>query len=386
MDRILALSPLHIRQRAISHIFLSLCPPHFKTPIQIWGIAPSIATDVQQSNLIQALPRSRYLKWLIYRLRMNHYINERRFSQELKQFDAAYIWPGVTPYAVRQAHRQQKPIFLERINCFTGIAKSILDTAYGKLKVPPTHRITPELIRQELTEIRLSDFIFCPSPWVKASFLEAGVPEEKLLLTSYGWSPERFPDLSNDRPNSQFQDRPFTIVFVGTICVRKGAHLLLQAYARSGIKGRLVLCGEIEPVIQELFKDLLHRSDVIHQPFTDNITAFYNSADLFAFPTLEEGSPLVSYEAMAHGLPMLVSPMGAGDIVRHQVEGYVLPPYEVDAWADAIQELACNPNLRAKFGRAARARAMNFTFDQVANRRAELMRQNLRATAYATVL
>ena len=157
------------------------------------------------------------------------------------------------------------------------------------------------MIQQEDEEMSLADFIFCPSPEVKKSFLEIGVPEDKLISTSYGWCPKRFPNIS---PKKQPSDT-VTVVFVGSVCVRKGAHLLLQAWEKAGIKGRLMLCGRIEPAIAEICSDILGRSDVIHIDYTTNVGAVYGEADIFAFPSLEEGSPLVTYEAMAHGLPVL---------------------------------------------------------------------------------
>jgi hypothetical protein len=85
--------------------------------------------------------------------------------------------------------QQSKPIFWERINCSTKQAKFIIDDASSRLGIAPQHKITADMIQQEEEEISLADFIFCPSPEVKKSFMGAGVPEHKLILTSYGWSP-----------------------------------------------------------------------------------------------------------------------------------------------------------------------------------------------------
>ena len=60
---------------------------------------------------------------------------------------------------------------------------------------------------------------------------------------------------------------------------------------------------------------ILARSDVIHRDYTSDIALAYREADFFAFPSLEEGGPLVTYEAMANGLPVLTSPMRAGGVV-----------------------------------------------------------------------
>ena len=60
----------------------------------------------------------------------------------------------------------------------------------------------------------------------------------------------------------------------------------------------------MEPAIAESCSSILLRSDVIHRDYTSDISLAYREADFFAFPSLEEGSPLVTYEAMANGLPV----------------------------------------------------------------------------------
>ena len=124
-----------------------------------------------------------------------------------------------------------------------------------------------------------------------------------------------------------------TAVFVGGICVRKGAHLLLDYWAQSGVKGRLVMAGQLEPAIKEKCANLLSRDDVIVRDYIPNVGALYRSADVFAFPSLEEGGPQVTYEACGCGLPVITTPMGAGRIVRHDREGFVIDPYD-RAWLD----------------------------------------------------
>jgi glycosyltransferase involved in cell wall biosynthesis len=114
---------------------------------------------------------------------------------------------------------------LERLNCSTKQAKFIIDDACSRLGIAPQHKITADMIQQDEEEISLADFIFCPNPEVKKSFMGAGVPEHKLIITSYGWSPKRFPNFSIDKPVSD----TITVIFVGRVCVRKGVHLLLRA-------------------------------------------------------------------------------------------------------------------------------------------------------------
>ena len=84
---------------------------------------------------------------------------------------------------------------------------------------------------------------------------------------------------------------------------------------------------------------------------------------------------MVTYEAMAHGLPPLVTAMGGGAIVQDGINGRVLPDMDIDAWAEAITDLADNPARRAHLGEMARIRARQFTWKKVAEQRACLLEQ-----------
>jgi glycosyltransferase involved in cell wall biosynthesis len=300
---------------------------------------------------------------------------EKRFLKDLHKFDCAYLWPSTSLATFRKVKENDRPIVLERINTFTGNSKRTLDEAYKKLGLSPQHTITPETIHHEEMELDLAYLIFCPSPEVKKSFQEAGVPDKKLILTSEGWDPVRLAStISAEKPSSD----TVTVLFLGRITVRKGAHLLLRAWERSGIQGRLILFGSMEPVIAKTCADILSRPDVIHIGFSRNNYAYaYREADIFAYPSLEEGSPLVMYEAMAHGLPILTSPMGSGGIVRDGVDGMILEPYDEDAWVEALRNLVNSSDIRSQYGKSACERAQEFTWDKVAAKRRSLLLEKL---------
>jgi glycosyltransferase involved in cell wall biosynthesis len=82
---------------------------------------------------------------------------------------------------------------------------------------------------------------------------------------------------------------------------------------------------------------------------------------------------MVTYEAMAHGIPPLVTAMGGGAIVQDGINGLVLPDFDVDAWAAAITELAENRQKRVALGQNARERARQFAWENVAGQRALLL-------------
>lgn len=365
-----ALYNVYCDDTSVSHTFLSLNRhmngPHITTQM----VVPNCDRSLRDLNLVEAIPS--YAKAIGYRFpRLPSILTERRFFNELGKFDAVYLFPGTSRDFVPRIKQKQKTIFLERINCCTAKAKSILDEAYSRLGVKPQHGIDRDAIDREHEDVEACDYVFCPSPEVERSFLEIGVPAEKLISATYGWSPSRFKNRGSRDRVTPPKDGSFVVLFVGYVSVRKGAHFLLEAWAKAGIPGRLVLCGRMEPAIAQNCAHLLSRSDVIWREYDPNIASAYEAADLFAFPSLEEGGPMVTYEAMAHGLPVLVSPMGAGAIVRDGVDGSIIAPSDVSAMIDKLRKFAGDAELRRAFGEGARQQASHFTWEKVATRRSK---------------
>ncbi len=301
---------------------------------------------------------------------------ERAFRRAVRPGEVAYLFSCVSLECVRALHRDGVPIIREKFNCHTATARRILGDAYERIGVSPAHGITCRQIEQEQEGLALADAVFSPSPLVTQSLVDAGVEVSKIIESSYGWDPARL--AGTHRHLSPIDGT--TVLFVGSICVRKGAHLLLQAWAQARVHGRLVLCGDVEPAIRERFSHLLERPDIQMLGHVADVGAVYRSADLLALPTLEEGSPLVVYEGMGTGLPMLVSPMGGGAVVRNGEDGLVLDPYDTDAWAEALRRLAGDGELRAAYAAAARDRAQWFTWNRVGARRRAMLLQYLADT------
>ena len=153
-------------------------------------------------------------------------------------------------------------------------------------------------------------------------------------------------------------------------------HLLLEAWKQAGIRGRLVLAGFLEPELKNLCADSLGPGNVVLPGFVRDVAGLYAEADIFAFPSLEEGGPQVTYEAMACGLPVIVSPMGAGAAARDGQDGYVIEPYDSAGWIAALQKLSADAALRAQMGNTARSRAQEFVWENVGRLRlAALVRE-----------
>ena len=112
--------------------------------------------------------------------------------------------------------------------------------------------------------------------------------------------------------------------------------------------------------------------------FVQDVGSLYRSADIFVFPTLEEGGPQVTYEAAGCGLPIITTPMGAARLVKNEVNGLIVGPAEVDGLAEAISRLATSRELRERLGHQAAIDAQRFTYEQVGIERASKLNPLLR--------
>jgi glycosyltransferase involved in cell wall biosynthesis len=93
---------------------------------------------------------------------------------------------------------------------------------------------------------------------------------------------------------------------------------------------------------------------------------YYERAAIVAAPSRREGYGVVVREAMAYGRPVVASAVGGlADAVDDGVSGLLVPPGDVPALRAALERLLSDRQLRARFGRAARANAP--TFDAAAD-------------------
>jgi glycosyltransferase involved in cell wall biosynthesis len=306
-------------------------------------------------------------------------LTERRFANAFRRGDAAWMYRGCSVALTKHLRDAGHPVFFECVNTMGRTLLDIIADAFARAGWPIEPPYSLDIPQDGYrANVDAADFVFSPSPAVTDSLLKHGVPREKILETSYGWDPARFKAGQPALPTTN----GVTVLFVGNVGLRKGAHLLLDAWSRSGIKGRLVLAGRMESLIARRCAGQLARPDVILRDYDPDPAPVYRSADIFAFPTLEEGSPLVSYEAMGNGLPVVTSPMGAGHIIRHEQEGIIVDPYDQEGLVRALQDLAEDVQKRQRMAAAARRRGAEYTWDKVAQQRYRLFKNALRALGH----
>jgi alpha-maltose-1-phosphate synthase len=206
-------------------------------------------------------------------------------------------------------------------------------------------------------EVKLADHIFVASSMTKKSLLDIGIDAAKISVIPYGAPIDYF------QPQPK-QDTIFRALFVGRVGLRKGVHYLLPAWQELQLPdAELLLLGVDEfpaGYLQQDWNNVRHLGSVPHHTLGD----YYNSADVFIFPSLVEGFGLVLLEAMACGIPIITTPnTAAPDIITDGVEGFIVPIRDTEALKEKLDWCYRHPEELAQMGQAARKKAEQLTWD-----------------------
>ncbi len=172
-----------------------------------------------------------------------------------------------------------------------------------------------------------------------------------------------------------------TALFVGD--VRKGAVVTLEALARvPGLSLDIVTRSDTASLRARVARLGLGARVRFHPP-TEAIERFYAAADLFVCPTPYDAFGMVITEAMACGLPVIVSrAAGASELLTHRQDGLLLEDAgDVPALAAALREVSEDTALAERLGQAARVRVEPWTWDEVARRTLQVYAQVLERRA-----
>jgi len=214
-----------------------------------------------------------------------------------------------------------------------------------------------------------ADVIVAPSKFVADELLAVGVKNEKIRIIEFGVDiKSQFP-IRNIKKNSGDID----FVFVGNVNRRKGVDLLVSAWDNADFKNdRLHLCGRVFPEIKPYLTSK-HGGNILTPGFI-NPFDYLQQCDVFVFPSWLEGSAKAVYEAMACGLPVIVTD-SSGSVVRHGIDGFVIKAGDVDALRECMQWFKSKPEQIEIMGNSARNRVQDFTWQRYADRIIDLYKE-----------
>ncbi len=180
--------------------------------------------------------------------------------------------------------------------------------------------------------------------------------------------------LAQVHPFARYRDGTLNILFVGRFESRKGSLYLLKAYRalrKRGIDCRLLMVGT-GPQERELRRYIATRRltgvELLGRVSDDDKARYFATADVFVSPaTGQESFGIVLLEAMAAGTPIVCSDIhGYKGVVRRNEQALLVPPRDVKALTAALERALSDAELRTAMGAAGRARAPQFSWENIA--------------------
>ncbi|HHI81013.1 MAG TPA: glycosyltransferase [Planctomycetes bacterium] len=221
------------------------------------------------------------------------------------------------------------------------------------LPTPAAFRLRERVVRESL---ELVDQFYAPSPGVRDKYIEFGIPPEKILFKPYQLDPDRYSDYV---PTSS-KDGRIRVAFIGQIAPHKGPQILIEALSLLSETERerflLRMHGgppgyghaSFLPSIQEAVKRGRLPVEFPGTFSPEKISQVLSQADCVMIPSLwMENQPLVLIHARAVGLPVIASDtMGIRPFLENEPRCHLIPPGDVEAWAEAFRRLLIPEPLR----------------------------------------
>jgi glycosyltransferase involved in cell wall biosynthesis len=285
------------------------------------------------------------------------------------------INPGIVPTLL--FHRYDAAIFFlgwGTISSLLGMAACRMRGTpvmmFGDSSFPPPETTFRSRIRAGFlrTIFRLTDRFLVSGVLNADYYRHYGADDARFHLVPWAIDNARFEEGSRFAPGERetmrarfgITDDQMAIVFSGKFLPRKDPMTLLRAVDAMQHRDRTAVIflgnGELREEMESFAKERnlnVHFAGFVNQ--TD-LPKHYAMADVFVLPSLDDPRATVVNEAMASGLPIVITDRcgPVGDIVRHGHNGFVFAPGDVQTLARHLDALAGDPELRASMARRSR--------------------------------
>ena len=190
-------------------------------------------------------------------------------------------------------------------------------------------------------------------------------------------------DLAAARPDHRARSDRLELLYVGRADARKGLPVLLRAFEglrSAGVTARLTIVGAIQAEVEPVLMDV-EGVDVRGRVPEEEKWRLLGRADLLCAPSLGgESFGMVLTEAFASSTPVVASDIaGYRDVVRHGIDGVLVPPADPTALGEALGRLGLDHARRGEMAVAARARATRFSWPRVASEVIEVYEEAMEA-------
>ena len=223
-------------------------------------------------------------------------------------------------------------------------------------------------MRLEALGFRFADVISVPSNFIARVLMnEYNVPTEKIRVIPNGVDTQYF------SPQESKNKKEKVVLSVSRITEQKGVGYLPELVQRvtseiPSTKFLIVGDGAVLSSLERMINSLSISDNVEFLGFIsrDRLLEMYRLSDVFVSTSIYEPFGLVILEAMASGKPVAAFSLGGiKEIVRDNIDGFLVPPCRIDLLSESIVKLLSNHQLRSECGNNARKRALEYDWRNV---------------------
>jgi glycosyltransferase involved in cell wall biosynthesis len=194
------------------------------------------------------------------------------------------------------------------------------------------------LMNQELNEYKLVDKIVVPSTFSYRTFIDEGYKSKDLHIVEMSGT------FSKDfYPISYPKKETFEVLYVGRLTLNKGIAYLVESFKEIKIKNKkLKMYGIMSQDGNEYFKnvDLSDDIEILSTVKFEDLKYIYSMSDVLVQPSLFDGFSNVVPQALTCGCPVITtSNTGASDIVKNEINGYVVPIMDSNAITISLNKI-----------------------------------------------
>lgn len=273
-------------------------------------------------------------------------------------------WSGFSLESIRKAKASGFITYIERSNVHILDQIEIIKEEAELLGL--SSKDIPDSPYNELTDIMLQEYeeanyISVLSESSKKSFINRGFNSDRIIVTPLGCN---FPPREISRNISGV----FRLLCVGTDTYRKGIYYLIKAWQELNLVNAELTV--VAPVTQHIINTIKTDNIKIRYPLDKNsLSKEYMESLAFCLPSIEDGFGMVVLEALAFGLPVIITDhVGASDIITEGREGFVVSVRDTEGLKKQIMKLYDNRDLIESMGANALALARQFTWDRYADK------------------
>ena len=273
----------------------------------------------------------------------------RRLNQA--EWEVGHLWSGIALETLQRPGRRGR-VLLMRGSAHIRAQEALLQAEARRAGVR-IERPGEGMVRREEEEYRLSDRICVLSSFARDTFLERGVDPAKLRLLPLGADTSVFRLSSEEleaRRRRILAGAPLEVLFVGNLSLQKGMWDMAQIIRGCGPdRFRFRLVGARLPESRRCLGMVAGQWRWIPPQRGAALREQYVGADLFLFPTIQDGFGLVLAQARAAALPILATVHCAGpDLVESGRTGWTFPIRTPDRFIEQLHW--CDRNREALAG------------------------------------